>query len=195
MKQDQEKHEALRKLIALKRLELPPPEYLHQLSDSIITRIERGEGRLNLWDRLSANFALRPSLVYAFGLTVCGALGLSAVYLIRQEVMQTADAASGAVLRSPNPSVAFASQMNPVMPPLHVANWLGDPGGGLPTAPELAAWRGSPYLCLYGEEDGDSACAQATGRDGTVVKMAGGHHFGGSYGEIADEILKRLPKP
>jgi type IV secretory pathway VirJ component len=77
----------------------------------------------------------------------------------------------------------------------HVANWLGDPGGGLPTAPELAAWRGSPYLCLYGEEDGDSACAQATGRDGTVVKMAGGHHFGGSYGEIADEILKRLPKP
>ena len=154
MKQDQEKHEALRKLIALKRLELPPPEYLHQLSDSIITRIERGEGRLNLWARLSANFALRPSLVYAFGLTVCGALGLSAVYLIRQEVMQTADAASGAVLRSPNPSVAFASQMNPVMPPLHVANWLGNTNPTAESQPQLSLFTTSRTAVPVAYESG-----------------------------------------
>jgi type IV secretory pathway VirJ component len=77
----------------------------------------------------------------------------------------------------------------------HVTHWLGNPSGGLPTAPELAAWRGSPYLCLYGAEDDDSACAQITGRDGTAVKMSGGHHFGGSYADVAEQIVKRLPPP
>jgi type IV secretory pathway VirJ component len=77
----------------------------------------------------------------------------------------------------------------------HLANWLGDPGGGLPTGPELARWRGSPYVCIYGEDDADSACSQLAGHDGSSVKMSGGHHFGGSYAEIAAEIMHRLPKP
>jgi type IV secretory pathway VirJ component len=76
----------------------------------------------------------------------------------------------------------------------HVASWLGNPPKGIPTGPELARWTGSPYLCLYGESDGDAACAQLTGHDGTVLKMTGGHHFSGEYAEIADEILSRLPK-
>jgi type IV secretory pathway VirJ component len=76
----------------------------------------------------------------------------------------------------------------------HLANWVGDPGGGLPTAPELARWSGSPYVCIYGEDDADSACSQLTGHDGSSVKMSGGHHFGGSYAQIAAEILQRLPK-
>jgi type IV secretory pathway VirJ component len=33
-----------------------------------------------------------------------------------------------------------------------------------------------------------------SGKDGVVVKMPGGHHFGGGYAEIAAEILSRLPK-
>jgi type IV secretory pathway VirJ component len=76
----------------------------------------------------------------------------------------------------------------------HVANWLGNPGGGLATAPELRRWSGAPYLCLYGEDDGDSACAEVSGKEGVVVKMPGGHHFGGGYSDIAAEILRRLPK-
>jgi type IV secretory pathway VirJ component len=76
----------------------------------------------------------------------------------------------------------------------HVANWLGNPSKGVPTAPELERWSGSPYLCLYGESDGDAACAQLTGHDGSALKMPGGHHFGGGYAEIADQILDRLPK-
>jgi type IV secretory pathway VirJ component len=76
----------------------------------------------------------------------------------------------------------------------HVANWLGNPSGGLLTGPELARWSGSPYVCIYGEEDGDSACAQLAGKDGIAVKLPGGHHFGGSYGELAAEIMRRLPK-
>ena len=76
----------------------------------------------------------------------------------------------------------------------HVANWLGNPGGGMATAPELQRWSGAPYLCLYGEDDGDSACAEMSGKDGVVVKMPGGHHFGGGYADIAAEILSRLPQ-
>jgi type IV secretory pathway VirJ component len=75
-----------------------------------------------------------------------------------------------------------------------VATWLGSPPKGIPTGPELARWSGAPYLCMYGESDGDAACAQLTGHDGTVLKLAGGHHFDGGYSEIADDILKRLPQ-
>ncbi len=75
----------------------------------------------------------------------------------------------------------------------HLASWLGNPPKGIPTAPELEHWSGSPYLCIYGESDGDAACAQLTGHDGTALKLAGGHHFGGGYARIADEILSRLP--
>ena len=77
----------------------------------------------------------------------------------------------------------------------HVASWLGTPTKGLPTAPELANWSGSPYLCLYGEGDPDAACAQVTGQGGSFLKMPGGHHFGGGYAQIAGEILNRLPQP
>jgi type IV secretory pathway VirJ component len=77
----------------------------------------------------------------------------------------------------------------------HFANWLGgDAREGLPIAPELKRWSGSPYLCLYGESDKDAACAELTGNDGSAVKMSGGHHFGGSYEKIAEQILSRLPK-
>jgi type IV secretory pathway VirJ component len=76
----------------------------------------------------------------------------------------------------------------------HVATWLGSPAKGIPTAPELDHWSGAPYLCIYGESDADAACAQETGHDGTALKMTGGHHFGGGYDKIADEILSRLPR-
>jgi len=75
----------------------------------------------------------------------------------------------------------------------HLATWLGKPPKGIPTQPELERWSGAPYLCIYGESDADAACAEETGHDGTALKMSGGHHFGGGYDKIADEILSRLP--
>jgi type IV secretory pathway VirJ component len=76
----------------------------------------------------------------------------------------------------------------------HLENWIGSDSGGVPTRPELARWSGSPYVCIYGEDDGDSVCSQLAGKNGTAVKLPGGHHFGGSYAEIATEILAHLPK-
>jgi hypothetical protein len=138
MNSGQEKFEALRKLMALKRHEQPPPEYLDELSCRIITRIERGEGRLNLWDRLSGSFRLRPGVAYAFGLTVCGALGLSTVYMVKHETAQTADASPGAVLRGPVVADNFAAPLNPATPPLHVANWLRNTNPTTESQPQLS---------------------------------------------------------
>ena len=76
----------------------------------------------------------------------------------------------------------------------HITNWLGGSKGGLPTAPELARWSGSPYLCIYGAADDDAACAHPAGRFGTTIEMPGGHHFDGRYAAIADRILAHLPR-
>ena len=76
----------------------------------------------------------------------------------------------------------------------HIQSWLGSPGKGIATAPELANWTGAPYLCLYGERDKDAACEQLTGKEGVAVKMPGGHHFAKDYPSIAAQILGRLPE-
>ena len=129
--------EKLLKVIALKRHEQPPPLYLDQLSRAIRTRIEHGEGRMNMWERLSANFSLRPSLAYAFGLIVCGALGLSAFYMVRQEAPSAEASSSGMALTGLAPAEVYASQLNkPAAPPLHVANWLGNTNPSAETQPE-----------------------------------------------------------
>ncbi len=148
MNSDPEEFETLRKLMALKRHEQPPPEYLDQLSGRIRTRIERGEGQLNLWDRLSANFSLRPSLAYAFGLTVCGALGLSAVSMVQQEMAQAADTSPGATLRGPAPAGAFASRFKPATPPLHVANWLRNTNPTAETQPQISLFGPTSHAAL-----------------------------------------------
>jgi type IV secretory pathway VirJ component len=76
----------------------------------------------------------------------------------------------------------------------HVASLLGSAPRGIPIAPELERWSGSPYVCIYGAQDPDAACDKLAGMHGSVVKMAGGHHFDGHYALIAQEILSRLPK-
>jgi type IV secretory pathway VirJ component len=75
----------------------------------------------------------------------------------------------------------------------HVASLLGNPQRGVPIAPELERWTGSRYVCIYGAEDRDAACDKLVGERGSTVKMAGGHHFGGSYAALAREILSRVP--
>lgn len=143
MNPEQEDFEALRRLMALKRHEQPPREYLEHLSDNIRMRIEQGEGQLNLWDKLSAHFSLRPSLAYAFGLTVCGALSLSAFYMGKQEVIQAANSTGGTPLRGPSPVGAFSSQNQPMTPPLHVANWLRNTNPSAETQPQLSLFNTS----------------------------------------------------
>jgi len=74
----------------------------------------------------------------------------------------------------------------------HVTNWFGSGNHELPIGREMAKMSAADTLCLYGAGDDDSICPKATAH-ATVIKLAGGHHFGGSYDRLADLIL--APKP
>jgi type IV secretory pathway VirJ component len=74
----------------------------------------------------------------------------------------------------------------------HVTHWLGNPAGGLPIQPEMARWSGSPYLCLYGDSEDESLCPKLRSDAGQTVMMPGGHHFGGSYADVAEQMLRHL---
>jgi type IV secretory pathway VirJ component len=74
----------------------------------------------------------------------------------------------------------------------HVAGWLGVDTGHYPTAPEVARLGTTPVLCLRGEDESDSACRLLRGAAVRTVTLSGGHHFGGNYEKIAEEILATL---
>jgi hypothetical protein len=76
--------EQLRRLLALKRYEQPPPGYFHGFSRQVILRIQAGElgdaAEASLWSfsggsffqRIWATLDARPALAGAFGVAVCG---------------------------------------------------------------------------------------------------------------------------
>jgi type IV secretory pathway VirJ component len=74
----------------------------------------------------------------------------------------------------------------------HVAGWLGVDTDHHPTAPEVARLGTTPVLCLRGEDESDSACRLLHGAAVRTLTLSGGHHFGGNYEKIADEILAAL---
>lgn len=62
--------DSLRKLLKLKRHEQPPPRYFNDFSSRVLSRIERGEGRISWWEKFG--FDLRPALAAATGVLACG---------------------------------------------------------------------------------------------------------------------------
>jgi len=72
---------------------------------------------------------------------------------------------------------------------VHLAEWVGDDEGGAPTRPEVAALKGVPVLCIYGEGETDSICPELPHGTVTREQIGEGHHFGGEYSRLADRIL------
>jgi len=64
--------EALRKLLALKRYEQPPPGYFRDFPDRVLARIEANEAEAGLgwWAGFLAAFQLKPAFAGALGLAV-----------------------------------------------------------------------------------------------------------------------------
>lgn len=154
MNSDQNEFETLRKLMALKRHEQPPPNYLDSLSSQIINRIERGEGRPTFWERLSGTVVGRPTLAYALGLTVCGGIGLGAVCMVRQEITDASDSATAAV-RVPAPAMATILSPEQAEPALHVASWLGKTNPAVQTQPELSLFDSRPHTVAVSYHPGN----------------------------------------
>jgi hypothetical protein len=66
----------LRKLLALKRHEQPPPGYFNHFSDKIIARIEAAglAAQTQWWQRMFTSIEARPILACAYGLLIGGLL-------------------------------------------------------------------------------------------------------------------------
>jgi type IV secretory pathway VirJ component len=74
----------------------------------------------------------------------------------------------------------------------HVADWIpGRSDDGRPTVPEVKRMGATPVLCLYGAEEQDSPCPKLAGPAVKAVAVGGGHHFGGDYAALAEQILAR----
>ncbi|NOK12964.1 virulence factor family protein [Corallococcus exercitus] len=78
---------------------------------------------------------------------------------------------------------------------VHVTDLFG--GKGRPTQavlPDVQALKGTPVLCLYGDEElSDSLCPTLSGVPGTrALLLKGGHHFDGDYAAIARLLLREL---
>jgi hypothetical protein len=81
----------LRKLLALKRYELPPPRYFNDFSSSIIARLSQPQREeLSWWQRLGFDFDLRPALMCGVGIVVCGMLSFGLI-----GAMQAVDSEGG----------------------------------------------------------------------------------------------------
>ena len=85
MNADQENFESLRKLLAFKKYEQPPPRYFSELPGRIWVRLEREPAALPFWQRLFPNIGLSPAFAYGFGLLACSTLFFGVAYSLKTE--------------------------------------------------------------------------------------------------------------
>jgi len=101
MNPEQENIQALRRLLALKRHEQPPPGYFDRFSGRVIARIQAGERAPDsFWERFGleatwlqqiwAAFETKPLLAGAFGATVCALITTGFVFADRPSNLQPA---------------------------------------------------------------------------------------------------------
>lgn len=61
----------------------------------------------------------------------------------------------------------------------------------LPVMPELRQLGATTLVCFYGDREADTLCPELDA-PAIMVKMPGGHHFSGRYGEIGTRIVDAL---
>lgn len=71
----------------------------------------------------------------------------------------------------------------------HVANWIGGDTDGLPVRPEIDKMSSADTLCVYGDDDIESICPRVSPQHARVIKLPGGHHFGGNYVPLAQLVI------
>ncbi len=93
MNPNTENFDQLRKLLALKRYELPPPRYFNEFSGRVMARLAEPEPQpLNWLQRLGFDFDLRPAAMCGVGVVVCGLLSFGVI-----GAMQMSEPDAGAV--------------------------------------------------------------------------------------------------
>lgn len=130
-----------------------------------------------LADAADANDNLPLMLVgYSFGADT-----IPFAYPLLPKVLQDRTRVIG--LLAPGPSTSFQ---------ITIGGWLGINDTGYDVTPAIAKLPPETVVCVYGEEDDDSACADRSVSKATIVKTTGGHHFDGDYVGIAKRFLDRV---
>jgi type IV secretory pathway VirJ component len=62
-------------------------------------------------------------------------------------------------------------------------------GSDLPTLPEVEKLYGRRLACFFGADESESLCPRLDSNKVDIVRLRGGHHFGGDYVSIARQIL------
>jgi len=138
MNSDSNDFEALRKLMALKRHEQPPPGYFNRLPDKITSRLEREGGNPTFWEKILDGFTIRPAFAYSFAVAAFGALTFSVITSARTQPRESAQTPPGFGWRTGASDEDSASQLNS-FESLHLANWIGNtnPSAAAPALPSL----------------------------------------------------------
>jgi len=125
MSEDTENFERLRRLLALKRYEQPPPGYFNNFSRQVILRIQAGETGEEAtfldwfsWEapwlqRVWAALETNPILAGAFGVALCGLLIAGVAFSDKADVASSALAPSIDTASMPLAQVSVPTVDNP----------------------------------------------------------------------------------
>jgi hypothetical protein len=127
MSQESENFEPLRRLLALKRHEQPPPGYFNDFSRQVILRIKAGERgeQANLIERLLAEapwiqrlwqaLEARPILAGACGVAVCGLMLTGVLYSDTSDIPQVVLVPPAGAVSAPGMMTSLSPSDQPLM--------------------------------------------------------------------------------
>lgn len=73
----------------------------------------------------------------------------------------------------------------------HFRSWLNRPSAdSYPVAPAIAALKGLPMTCIYGDKERRDVCASLPAAVIRRVKLAGDHHFDADYQGLGQAVLR-----
>ena len=108
----EEKFDPLRKLLALKRHETPPPGYFNSFSSKVMARIEAAEAApATWWQKLGLDFDFKPAMVCGLGVVICGLLSAGVLTAALEPQNQPA----GLVMTTPMGAAMEAAPFGPVI--------------------------------------------------------------------------------
>lgn len=76
---------------------------------------------------------------------------------------------------------------------ISVQGWLGFEGEQK-TLPAILSIPQDRVVCVYGEDEEDTACTADALKGADIMKISGGHHFDGNYEALAQTLLQKMQK-
>lgn len=77
---------------------------------------------------------------------------------------------------------------------IHVMDMLGGKGSGQSVSAAINKINDKPIVIISGEGETDYKNGELTGKNLTMVKLAGGHHYDGDEASVASAIIQNIPK-